>query len=279
MKTLYVSDLDGTLLRSDETISEYTAQTINRLTNQGMLFSYATARSYHTAKKVTKGLEAKIPLVVYNGAFILDNVTGTVMCSNFFGEEAKGILDDFIENNLYPIVYAYIDDVEKFSFIPDKCSMAQAEFLSSRKGDVRTNVVSEKEQLYAGSIFYFTCIDEKEKLEPLYERYKGSCHCVFQKDIYSGEQWLEIMPLAASKSNAIRQLKEYLNCDKVVVFGDAINDLDMFQKADECYAVANAVPELKAIATQVIDGNNEDGVVKWLEEEYDLQCRKRNGTN
>ena len=53
MKTLYVSDLDGTLLRSDETISEYTAQTINRLTTDGMLFSYATARSYHTAKKVT----------------------------------------------------------------------------------------------------------------------------------------------------------------------------------------------------------------------------------
>lgn len=266
MKTLYVSDLDGTLLRSDETISEYTAQTINRLTTEGMLFSYATARSYHTAKKVTKGLEAKIPLIVYNGAFILDNVTGEVIGSNFFGEEAKAILDDFIENNLYPIVYAYIDNIEKFSFILDKCSRAQTEFLDSRKGDIRTNVVLETEQLYAGEIFYFTCIDEKEKLEPLYERYKDKYHCVFQKDIYSGEQWLEMMPLAASKSNAIRQLKEYLNCDKIVVFGDAINDLDMFQMADECYAVANAAPELKEIATKVIGGNNEDGVVKWLEE-------------
>ena len=119
MKTLYVSDLDGTLLRSDETISEYTAQTINRLTTEGMLFSYATARSYHTAKKVTKGLEAKIPLIVYNGAFILDNVTGEVMCSNFYGEEAKVILDDFIGNGLYPIVFSYIDCVENFSFFPD----------------------------------------------------------------------------------------------------------------------------------------------------------------
>ena len=271
MKTLYVSDLDGTLLRSDETISEYTAQTINRLTTEGMLFSYATARSYHTAKKVTKGLEAKIPLIVYNGAFILDNVTGEVMCSNFFGEEAKVILDDFIGNGLYPIVYSYIDCVEKFSFIPDKCSRAQTEFLESRRGDIRTNVVLETEQLYAGDIFYFTCIDEKERLEPLYERYKDSCHCVFQKDIYSGEQWLEIMPLAASKSNAIRQLKNYLGCEKVVVFGDAINDLDMFQMADECYAVANAAPELKEIATQVIGGNNEDGVVKWLEQNFNAR--------
>lgn len=268
MKTLYVSDLDGTLLRSDETISEYTAETINMLTRQGMLFSYATARSYHTARKVTKGLEAKIPLIVYNGAFVLDNVTGEVMCSNFFGEDAKEILDDFIGSGLYPIVYSYIENVEKFSFIPDKCSRAQAEFLDSRKGDVRTNVASETQQLYAGDIFYFTCIDGKEKLKPLYEKYKGTYHCVFQKDIYSGEQWLEIMPFAASKSNAIRQLKEYLGCDRVVVFGDAINDLDMFQMADECYAVANAAPELKEIATQVIGGNNEDGVVKWLEEAF-----------
>ena len=159
--------------------------------------------------------------------------------------------------------------MEKFSFIWDKCSKCQTEFLESRKGDVRTNIVTEAEQLYEGNIFYFTCIDEKEKLEPLYEKYKDMYHCVFQKDIYSGEQWLEIMPAAVTKANAIKQLQEYLSCDKVVVFGDAINDLEMFQAADECYAVANAAPELKEIATQIIGGNNEDGVVKWLENNYD----------
>ena len=48
-KTLYVSDLDGTLLRSDETLSEYTCNVINNLTEKGMVFSYATARSLITA--------------------------------------------------------------------------------------------------------------------------------------------------------------------------------------------------------------------------------------
>ena len=43
-KTLYVSDLDGTLLRRDQTVSPFTAETINTLTARGMLFSYATAR-------------------------------------------------------------------------------------------------------------------------------------------------------------------------------------------------------------------------------------------
>ena len=55
MKTLYVSDLDGTLLQSNETLSEYTVKTINELVEQGMIFSYATAGSYITARKVTEG--------------------------------------------------------------------------------------------------------------------------------------------------------------------------------------------------------------------------------
>ena len=46
--------------------------------------------------------------------------------------------------------------------------------------------------------------------------------------------------------------------------GDGINDLPMFEIADECYAVSNAVDELKAIATGVIESNNADGIAKWL---------------
>ena len=66
MKTLYVSDLDGTLLRNNETTSEYTNETINKLVEQGMLFSYATARSFQTSHKVTKGLNAKIIMMVHS---------------------------------------------------------------------------------------------------------------------------------------------------------------------------------------------------------------------
>ena len=64
---------------------------------------------------------------------------------------------------------------------------------------------------------------------------------------------------------AARRLKEMLGCNKLVCFGDAVNDLPMFELADERYAVANAAPELKAIATDVIDGNDEDAVAGWLE--------------
>ena len=50
----------------------------------------------------------------------------------------------------------------------------------------------------------------------------------------------------------------------MVVFGDGKNDMDMFEMADECYAVENAAEELKAIATGVIGKNDEDAVARWL---------------
>lgn len=115
MKTLYVSDLDGTLLRNNERTSGFTNSVINDLTERGMIFSYATARSLITAKKATKGIVAKIPLIVYNGAFVIDNVTENILIANYFDTSVYEVLDDLFENKVYPIVYAYIDGKEKFS--------------------------------------------------------------------------------------------------------------------------------------------------------------------
>ena len=269
MKKLYISDLDGTLLQSNEETSEYTNSVINELTQKGMKFSYATARSLITAKKVTKGIKAKIPLIVYNGAFVVDNVTEEILISNYFDDSAENIFQDLFKNKIYPIVYAHIDGVEKFSYIPDKCTRGMQAFLNTRKGDIRTNEVNSIEDLVKGNCFYITCIDEPEKLKPLYDKYKDKYHCVYQKDIYTNEQWLEFLPKQASKSNAILQLKELLKCEKIIVFGDGKNDIDMFEIADECYAVENAVAELKEKATDVIESNDDNGVAKWLEKNYE----------
>lgn len=265
MRVLYISDLDGTLLRSDSMISEYTSQVINELTSKGMLFSYATARSYLTSVKVTKGLHARIPLITYNGAVILQNDTYEIMKKNTFPEtDAKEISDTLAERDVHPIVYAYIAGKERFSYLYQKCNNAARAFLLTRKGDVRDRPVSSEDALNQGDVFYFTCIDGYDKLEPIYIRLKEKYHCIFQRDIYSGEQWLEIIPKTVSKANAILQLKEYLKADRIVAFGDGKNDIEMFEIADEAYAVENAVNELKAIATGIIGSNDSDGVARWL---------------
>lgn len=273
MNTLYVSDLDGTLLRSNEMTSEYTNKIINSLTEKGMIFSYATARSFITAKKVTKGLTAKIPLIVYNGAFVIDNISEELLIENYFDDTVESLLEDLFHNGVYPVVYSFINNEEKFSFVPELCTQGMNVFINSRKGDIRTNAVKTVDDLKSGKIFYITCIDKPEKLEPLYKKYQHDFHCVYQKDIYSKEQWLEIMPKETSKSNAIKQLQALVNCERLVVFGDGKNDIDMFQLADEGYAVQNAHDDLKKYATAIIHSNDDDGVAKWLEHNYNCDVQ------
>ncbi len=265
MRILYVSDLDGTLLRSDGKTSAYTNRVINELCKKGMLFSYATARSYLTAAKVTRGLNAKFPIITYNGAVILQNDTYEVIAQNTFShEEKKDILDELLRHGIYPIVYTYIEGKEKFLYHINKCNYATTEFLLTRKGDIRDTPVKSDNALGFGDVFYFSCIDKYENLEPLYKHFKEKYHCIFQKEYYSGEQWLEIIPKNISKASAILQLKEYWKIERIVAFGDGMNDIEMFEIADESYAVENAVDELKAIATGIIESNDSDGVAKWL---------------
>lgn len=75
----------------------------------------------------------------------------------------------------------------------------------------------------------------------------------------------------ASKSHAAQQLKELLCCERLVVFGDGRNDLDLFEIADECYATQNADPALKEIATGIIGSNDADSVALWLQEHAEFE--------
>ena len=63
-----------------------------------------------------------------------------------------------------------------------------------------------------------------------------------------------------SKAAAALALKARLGAERLVCFGDAENDIPLFEAADECYAVENAVPALKERATGVIGSNREDSV-------------------
>lgn len=271
MKTLYVSDLDGTLLTPECRISPFTANTINSLVKSGMLFSFATARSRNTALKVTKGIDCRLPMIAYNGVFTADYKSGEILLSSFFSGEEKEILPALLGAGISPIVYSYDGKKERFTYLPETLSVGAAEFVASRTGDSRKTPAPNENELWRGDIFYFTCIDSAEKLHPLYEKFKEKYRCLYQRDIYTGRQWLEIMPKGATKANAALKLKEALGCEKLVAFGDSENDIDLFAEADECYAVSNAVKQLKDMATAVIGSNGEDGVARFLLEKFESE--------
>lgn len=275
MSTLYVTDLDGTLLSSNDQISQYSMRTINGLVAKGMQFTYATARSLVSASVVAKGLSTTIPVIAYNGALIIHPDTGEVISSLSFSEEEAGYARDILrENDASPIVYAYVDGTERVSYVTGRENEGIRRYLDTRKGDRRFRPLADESCLYQGDIFYYTCIADRAELLPLYEIFTedGRFRVTLQQELYRPEYFLEIMPRKASKAEAIKRLKEIWQCERVVSFGDAVNDIPMFEISDECYAVANAVPELKAHATGVIASNDEDGVAKWLARYGRISC-------
>lgn len=272
-KVLYVSDLDGTLLNQKDRINPKSIAVINDLVDRGMLFTYATARSLVSASVVTAGLSTNIPVIAYNGAFIFQPKTGEILSKEDFSQEERAYATEVIcANGICPLVYAFIDGVEKVSWISGRENEGIRRYLSLRKGDRRLRPVEDHEKLYQGEIFYYTCIGERDELQPVYDilskdkRYR----CTIQQELYRPEYFCEIMPAGATKAHAIRKLKKIWNCDRVVSFGDAVNDIPMFEISDECYAVENAVEELKAAATGIIDSNENDGVANWLKTHYNI---------
>ena len=277
MKTLYVTDLDGTLLNQAAKVSERSIEIINRLVEEGMLFTYATARSLVSASVATNGLTAKIPVVAYNGAFIFKPDTGEVLHSvKFTAEEMHNIRGALEKNNISPLVYSVIDGADRLSWDVNRENEGMRNYLSRRQGDRRLRPLQGNDGLYAGEVFYFTCVGTYEELKPLYdamsvselEQADSRYVCTLQKELYQPEYFCEIMPAEATKAKTIMRLKELWGCDRIVSFGDAINDIPMFRISDECYAVENAVEELKAMATGIIASNQQDGVAKWLSDNW-----------
>lgn len=270
-KTLYVTDLDGTLLNQKDRINPKSIAIINELVDKGMMFTYATARSLVSASVVTAGLSTNIPVIAYNGAFIFQPETGEILSREDFSSSERAYAIEVIRaNNILPLVYSFVDGVEKVSWLSGRENDGIRRYLSLRKGDRRLRPVKDDEELYQGEIFYFTCIGEKSELQPLYdilskdERYRST----IQQELYRPEYFCEIMPVNATKAHAIQKLKKIWDCGRVISFGDAVNDIPMFEISDECYAVENAVEELKAAATGIIDSNENDGVANWLKEHY-----------
>ena len=263
MKTLYVTDLDGTLLTSQEHVSAYSCERLNALTDRGMILSFATARSALSAKLSLSGLKIRTPVVLYNGGLVYDYETERTLRAVLFTDEEKRYVHSILkEFDIPPFVFgARCKERERVAYEVGKETLGIERYLYRRRGDVRLDPVSSEEALLEGYIFYFKCICPREQLEKAWNilKYDSRFICIFHQEKYQNDFWMEISPREATKANGVRFLKEYLGCDKVVCFGDTSNDSDMFDVCDEKYAVMNADSWLKEKAT---------GVAKWLEANF-----------
>jgi len=271
-KTLYISDLDGTLLTSDGKLSEYTASVLQKFKQNGGLFSAATARTWESIlhnKFLDPVLPLAVPVVLMNGALVYDT-----QAQRYVKRETipPGTVHEMLAlakaHGQTGFLYHQKDDVMRIYVeqTADHPPFMQ-HYYQYRKAIYRDRFIAT-DNLPAEDIVYFTMQDEYDKLTALYAALQTlpGIGCILYIDHYFEGCWfLECFSRFASKNTAVRFLRETCGFDKIVGFGDNLNDLPLFEACDEGYAVANAREELKAAATGIIGANTEDGVARFLE--------------
>lgn len=268
MKTLYITDLDGTTLDSNGKLSSFSYNGVKKLIENGVLFSVATARTAATVIDMFNGTGLNTPIALMNGVCVYDASKGkNVICHSIDKTVAEKVLEIYSENNKHPmlyfdkgdyieIVYTEIDNIHQYEYITDRNSKKLKKFI---KADCYDLSVSDE-------LIYIVSFDKPAELEPIYKgisELKGVVSC-FYADNYTDCNFLETMNSSISKGTAATEIKKLTGADRIIAFGDNLNDIPLFEAADEAYAVSNAHENLKKIATGIIDSNDNDAVIKFI---------------
>ncbi len=271
-KILFISDLDGTLFNNDGELSDYTVSQLNRMISGGMYFTFATARTIYSAKPLTELLNINVPCILNNGASVYDMQSGVYVKNNYIPQKtAEKILSAFRKNGVYCFVFRFENDILVTCYDKITNELMQ-KYVDERKGQYEkpfrecSNLADEIDD----GVIYINAMGDYETLLPVRNAVAeiDGADCAFYKDTYTDSWLLETFSSEASKGNGLKFLREKYGFTKVVAFGDNLNDLSMFSQADVKIAVGNAKPELKEKADFIADTNENNGVVKWIIENY-----------
>lgn len=267
MKTLYVSDLDGTLLNKNAQLSDRSAEIIGNLINKGMFFTVATARSLSSIKILNK-LPINVPCVQLNGVFLYDFANKKYIdCTPLDVETAREIVRILKSFDRDAFVYKFDGDNGIYVEFEKLFNEVEYNFFNSRKNDYKSFEKVESITIHDNDkAIYFTMVDEYERLEPIYNEVKklSGAKAVLYSDNYSNLYYLEIFSAKATKAAGVLKIKEILGVDKIVAFGDNKNDIDMLRIADVGIAVGDCVEEVKKYADIIIGNSYDDGVAEYL---------------
>ncbi|MEZ5489375.1 MAG: HAD hydrolase family protein [Gammaproteobacteria bacterium] len=273
--TLYISDLDGTLLNSRAELSDVSRDLLREMLGDGLLFTVASARSVSSIRQMLEGLALNLPVIEFNGAFISDLESGRHQIVNAIDPVITPELFQLMsQNGCVPYISTF-NGVEDCLYYPDPTNLGMRWYYQDRKSNADPRL-RKSENISASlkeHVVCFTAIGEQHKLAELAGRiseiYGNQLELHLIENHYSpGWYWLTAHDYRATKDQAIQELRGAfgLGEKELIVFGDQINDLKMFEIAKEAVAVKNAVPDLKKRATRVIGHNDHDSVAKYIYE-------------
>lgn len=270
---LYVTDLDGTLLQPDVTVSPRSRGILTELLRKGLPLTVATARTSFSVMPIFEGIPMQLPLILQNGAVLHDPVRNRIVHAAVIAEEAYlQVLRLYAAHGFNGFVFcaphAQLECCYTALTTPHMQRYYTERHVRYGKPFVQVDSLTE---LTARNPVFLSLNAPKALLDPVYEALQAvsGIATAYYRDVYEPEIWyLEVSAPEASKYHGILKLKEMTGAQKVIGFGDNYNDLPLFCACDEKIAVGNAAEELKALADTVIGRNTEDAVAEYLQTHY-----------
>lgn len=275
-RTLYITDLDGTLLNNESKISSFSVNLLNDLISKGALISFATARTPATVNDLFRNVNINIPGIIMTGASLYNISNNKYISSEYLKKSVvKESVKLFIDHGINPFIYVWRPDNRLHAFHAENMNKGEQEFYYLRRNkQLKTFHLGENLSAEDWShVLLIFCINKREKLiaiEPELSAligYKAS----YYNDIFNADiGFLEVFAKGVDKAKAMNELKEITEADRVVAFGDNLNDISMLHASDLGVAVENAFSEVKEKAKIVIGTNNDDSVARFIESDFNF---------
>lgn len=267
--------MDGTLLGADSKLSETSARIITDLTRRGANITVATARTPATVEMILTEAETSLPAIVMTGAAMWCRDTKSYRNVCYLAEDTyRQLMAKCGKYGVNPFRYTLPDGKSMQVYHNGAMIAEERAFVDGRLnlGLKNFNIDAPHGLLpYLPGVVFFFAMGDRENIFALADDLRVTVDCsvscyidIFDENI----GLLELFAPGVSKAAAVRQLADEVGADRVVVFGDNLNDIPMMQVADVAVAVENARPEVKSIAHKIIGANTTDAVARFIEQDF-----------
>ena len=246
-------DLDDTLLNSNKEVTEKNLDILKKCKQAGFVIAISSTRGYSTCSKIAQLISADY-ICCQAGNMIVDKNKNIIYKNPFNSTDVSLLIDYFCK---YTKDFVIDSDFDLFGDVNEN--------FTKRWGVVRCNLNNLK-TLNA----YKICVGFKPSFKDEIVRYCKDKGFVCRKMI--DDDYMFITPANSDKYYALNRLIKILNTtpDKLIVFGDDNSDMLSIKNAGFGVAMENSKPEVLNAAKFIASSNDEDGVAKFLEQNFSI---------
>jgi len=254
---LLATDLDGTLLNSNQEITQRTREAILAAQAKDVLFVPSTGRPLCGARHIATQFPGDFPVITYNGALVITSQSQRILF-------AQG-LEKTVAKEVYTLGQAHGAPI----------ILWEGETLYVNRDCPEVRLYQKITGADIHVLEDFDCLDEVTKIIWLVPAKDGrrftlslSAHFAGRCNVHTSHpSLLEFVHINASKGLALQTIGKLYGIDQseIIAVGDGFNDASMLKYAGLSVAMQNAPQELKALCKHVTGSNDEDGVAAVIE--------------